>query len=83
MHLKPLALELIPLDGQCHGDGIQLSPVDAHEPILEVGIWKLTLTPMSLKIAAKAYVTGISEELAFGTGEPAGLVQQADLIPWR
>ena len=36
---------------------------------------------MSLKIAAKAYVACISEELTFHAGEPVGLVQQADPIP--
>ena len=64
-----------PPDGQGHGDGIQLSPVNVHEPILEAGVWKLTLTPMPLKIATKAYVTGIGEELTFCTGEPVGLIK--------
>ena len=83
MHQNHLALELLPPDGQSHGDSIELSPVDAHEPISEAGIQKLTLTPMFLKIATKAYVTGIGEELAFSTGEPVGLIQQADPIPCR
>ena len=38
---------------------------------------------MSLKIAAKAYITGIHEELTFHAGEPVGLVQLADPIPCR
>ena len=42
-----------PLDSQSHGDGIQLSPVDAHEPVLEAGIWELALTPVSLKVVPK------------------------------
>ena len=64
-----------PPDGQGHGDGIQLSPVNVHEPVPEVGVWKLTLTPMPLKIATEANVTGIGGELTFCTGEPVGLVQ--------
>ena len=64
-----------------HGDGIQLSPVDAHEPVLEVGIWDLT--PVSLKLSAKAHVTGIGEELTFCAGEPVSLVQKPDPIPCR
>ena len=38
---------------------------------------------MSLKIAAKAYITGISEELTFGAGDPVALIQQADPIASR
>ena len=75
VYQNPLALELIPLDGQDHGGHIQLSPVNVHKPIPEAGDQKLTLTPIPLKIATETYVTGISEELTFYTGEPVGLIQ--------
>ena len=74
MHQDPLALELIPPDSQSHGNGIQLPLVDAHEPVSEGGVQKLALTPMSLKIATKTYVAGISEEMEFSAGEPVGLI---------
>ena len=59
---------------QSHGNVIQLSPVDAHEPILEVGFWEFALTPVALEVAAKAYVAGICEKLTLHAGEPMGLV---------
>ena len=40
-----------PPDSQSHGNTIQLSPVDAHGPILEVGFWEFALTPMALEVA--------------------------------
>ena len=49
----------------------------------EACLGELTLTPMSLKVAAKAHTTGISEKLTFYTGEPVGPVQKADPIPCR
>ena len=75
MYQNPLALELFPPDGHGYGDSIQLSPVNVHEPALEAGDRKLTLTPMPLKIATEAHIAGIGEELSFYTGEPVGLVQ--------
>ena len=80
VYQDPLALELIPPDSQSHGDGIQLSSVDAHEPVLEAGIWELTLTPVFPEVAAKTHVTGISEELTVHAGKPVRLIQKADLI---
>ena len=83
MYQDSLALELIPPDSWGHGYGVQLSPVDAHRPIPEVGLWEPTLTPVSLEVAAKAHITGISEKLTFHAGEPVGLVQKADPVPRR
>ena len=41
------------------------------------------MTPVSMKVAAEAHVTGISEKLTFCTGELVGLIQKADPIPCR
>ena len=48
-----------------------------------MGIWECALTPVSLKVAAKAHITGISEELTFCAGESVRLIQKADPIPCR
>ena len=63
-----------PPDSQSHGDTIQLSPVDAHEPILEVGFCKFALTPVVLEVAAEAYITGICEKSTLHSDEPMGLI---------
>ena len=59
---------------QSHGNVIQLSPVDAHELILEVGFWEFALTPVALEVAAEAYASGICEKLTLCAGEPTGLI---------
>ena len=74
MHKDPLAPEMIPPDSQSHGNAIQLSPVDTHEVISEVGFWEFALTPMSLEVAAETYFTGICEKLTLHAGEPMRLV---------
>ena len=83
VYQDPLALELLLSDSQSHGDGVQVSPFDAHEPVLEAGIWELALTPVSLEVAAEAHITGISEELTVCTGKPVRLIQKTDPIPCR
>ena len=74
MYQDPLAHEMIPSDSQNHGNAIQLSPVDAHEPIPDVGFWEFALTPVALEVAAEAYITGIYEKLTPHAGEPTGLI---------
>ena len=74
MHKNPLAPEVMPPDSQSHGNAIQLSPVDTHELISEAGFWEFALTPMSLEVATKAYITGICEKFALCTGEPMRLI---------
>ena len=63
-----------PPDSQSHGNAIQLSPVDAHEPIPEMVFWEFALAPVALEVAAKAYVTGICEKMTLHAGEPMGLI---------
>ena len=54
MYQDPLAPEMVPPDSQSHGNAIQLSPVDVHDPIPEVGFWEFALTPVTLEETAKA-----------------------------
>ena len=65
---------MIPPDNQSHGNAIQISPVDTHEFISEAGFWEFALMPMTLEIAAKAYIAGICEKLALHAGESLRLV---------
>ena len=84
VYQDPLALELLQPDSQSHGDGIQLSPVDAHESVLVAGIWELALTPVSLEVAAEAHIAGIGEELTVCAGKPVrlipGLVEPSSIV---
>ena len=42
------------------------------------------MTPMTLKVAVEAHVTGIGEELTSCAGEPVRLVQKADpILCWQ
>ena len=74
MYQDPLAPDMVPPDSQSHGNAIQLSPVDTHEPILEVGFWEFALTPVALEVASEAHVTGICEKLTLHAGEPMKLI---------
>ena len=74
MHKDHLASEMIPPDSQSQGNAIQLSPVDTHESISEVGFQEFALAPMTLEVAAKAYIAGICEKLTFHPGEPMRLI---------
>ena len=74
MHQDPLVPEMVPHDSQSHGNAIQFSPVDAHEPILKVGVWEFPLIPVALKVAPKAYIAGICKKLTLHAGEPLGLI---------
>ena len=65
---------MVPPDSQSHGNAIQISTVDAHDPIPEVGFWEFVLTPVVLEVAAKAYIAGICEKMTLHSGELTGLI---------